>query len=95
MAPVSRRERRLAREPRVAALFAKDSESALDVLELVEFAWHDCYSETTPPDEVVEDMLTYSQGDLSRLVRAARLGVDGRRDGVRTTRPEAPASVRG
>jgi hypothetical protein len=80
MAPIGRDARRRARAERMAALFGQDADSALDLLELVELAWHDCYGEVAPPDGVVEDMLTCSQGNLSRLVRAARLGVEDFRD---------------
>ncbi len=50
------------------------------LLELLEFAWHDCYSEITPPEEVVDDVLVLSQGDLSRLISSARLAVSDWRD---------------
>jgi hypothetical protein len=53
---------------------------ALDLLELTELAWHDCYGETTPSEDVIEDMLLLSQGNIERLIRAARLAVADRRD---------------
>ena len=78
---VGRSERRRLREPAVAAVFSPDSVSAaLDLLELVELAWHDCYGEITPPDEVVADMLLLSEGSVEKLIEAARLGVMDRRD---------------
>lgn len=55
-------------------------EAALDVLELMELAWHDCYGESTPPEQVIDDVLTVSQGDLPALASAALLGVTDRRD---------------
>ncbi|MFB6814750.1 hypothetical protein ACFCV8_09415 [Streptomyces sp. NPDC056347] len=50
------------------------------MLELVEFAWHDCYGDITPSENVVEDILTCSQGDLARMIRFARLAVEDWRD---------------
>jgi hypothetical protein len=78
---VGRAARRAQREARVGAVFGEDAAPvALDLLELVEFAWHDCYGEVTPGDEVVEDILTCSRGDLAWLIRYARLAVDDWRD---------------
>lgn len=55
---VSRAERRDDRRDRVVRVFGeKRSNRALDLLKLLEFAWHDCYAEITPPDEVIDDVL--------------------------------------
>lgn len=64
----------------MVALFGASAEAALDVLELTDFAWHDCYGEVSPPDGVVEDILLVSAGRLDGLARAARLAVDDARD---------------
>ena len=78
---VSRAERRATRRDRVVATFDEDrAEVVLDLLELTEFAWHDCYDEITPSEEIVDDLLVCSRGDLSGLVRAARLAVTDWRD---------------
>ena len=77
---VSRYERRLVRQSRVSAVFAEGSEAALDLLELVDLAWHDCYDDITPPDDVVDDMLLLSDGSLAGLIRAAHLAVSDWRD---------------
>jgi len=78
---ISRKERRKEREARIVAVFGKDQAPlALDLLELVELAWHDCYGEVTPPSEVIEDMLTLSDGNLEGLIQAARLAVTDHRD---------------
>ena len=78
---VSRAERRKERRPRVATVFGEDRASlALDLLELIELAWHDCYGEVTPPEEVVDDMLLLSEGNIERLIQVARLGVTDWRD---------------
>jgi hypothetical protein len=78
---VSREERRNERRPRVVALFPSgEVTAALDLLELAELAWHDCYGEITPPDEVIGDILVVSEGDLAKLVAAARLAVRDWRD---------------
>ena len=78
---VSRAERRRDRRPRVLEVFGSEQvETALDLLELTEFAWHDCYHDITPPDEVIDDILVLSQGDISELIGAARLAVTDWRD---------------
>jgi hypothetical protein len=65
----------------VAALFGEQgAEAALDLLELTELAWHDCYGEITPSEGVIDDILTCSRGDLGELARAARLAVEDWRD---------------
>jgi hypothetical protein len=43
----------------------------LELLELTDFAWHDCYGEVTPPEHVVDDLFVVAQGTLAGLVRAA------------------------
>ncbi len=71
------------RKPRIIATFGDDSETLSDVarvLELMEMAWHDCYAEATPSEEVVDDVLLCSGGTLGELIRAAHLAVIDRRD---------------
>jgi hypothetical protein len=51
-----------------------------DLLELTEYAWHDCYEEITPADEVIINILTCSRGNLATMIRAARLAVTDSRD---------------
>jgi hypothetical protein len=78
---VSRAQRREERTHRVKAVFAKDVvPSALDLLELTELAWHDCYGEITPSEDMIEDMLLLSGGTIPGLIQAARLGVMDWRD---------------
>jgi hypothetical protein len=50
----------------------------LDVLELTEFAWHDCYCEVSPPDDVIDDLFVVARGIVTDFVRAAgqQLAVD-------------------
>ena len=50
------------------------------VLELMEMAWHDCYAEITPPEDVVDNVLLCSEGTLRGLIEAAHLAVIDRRD---------------
>lgn len=76
----SRAHRRELRRPAVQALFGTDADAALDVLELTEFAWHDCYGVVSPPNDVVSDILKVSEGRLNLLSRAARLAVEDYRD---------------
>ncbi len=76
----SGQRRREAREATVKQAFGADWSAALDVLELTELAWHDCYGEISPPEDVIGDLLTCAAGDLATLVRGARLAVTDRRD---------------
>jgi hypothetical protein len=78
---VSRAERRRDREPRVVAVFGPDHATrVLDLLELVELAWHDCYGEITPSEQQVDDLLLQSEGSIEKLIGAARLAVTDWRD---------------
>jgi hypothetical protein len=56
------------------------ADAALDLLELFEYAWHDCYGDITPPDEVIDDVLLLSRGDVTRLIGAVHLAVSDWRD---------------
>ena len=79
--PIGRRERRAARRSAFVDVFGEDRAGvALDLLDVVELAWHDCYGEVTPSDEVIEDMLVCSHGRLDDLVRAAHLALTDWRD---------------
>jgi hypothetical protein len=65
----------------VVAVFGEDlASAALDLLELTELAWHDCYGEITPPETVIDDILLLSEGRLGPLIEAARLAVMDWRD---------------
>ena len=61
-------------------MFASQADAALDVLELTDLAWHGCYDEISPPDQVVDDILAVSRGRLDLLAQAARLSVEDCRD---------------
>jgi hypothetical protein len=80
---VGRAERFEQRKPRVVALFGNDEETVRTVaavFELMEMAWHDCYGEVSPPEEVVDDILACSGGTLRGLITAAHLAVVDSRD---------------
>lgn len=77
---ISRADRRAGREQRARDAFGTEADAALDLLELVEFAWHDCFGDVTPPDDVVDDLFVVAHGNLAALVRAARLAVQDYRD---------------
>ncbi len=63
------------------AVFGEDMASTvLDLLELTELAWHDCYGAVTPPEDVIDDLLLLSEGSLGQLIEAARLAVIDWRD---------------
>jgi len=76
----SRADRRRDRAARAQAEFGRDAEAVLDVLELTEFAWHDCFGEIAPPEAVIDDVFTVAGGSLPQFVRAARLAVEDFRD---------------
>ena len=78
--PIGMAERRAERRTKVAVLFADRTDRALDLIELMEMAWHDAYGEVTPPEQVVDDVLLLSEGNLRFLIRWARLAVTDRRD---------------
>lgn len=78
---VGRNQRRIEREPRVAEHFAEPVvDVALDLLEVLEIAWHDCYGDVTPPEDIIDDVLLLSEGDLAGLVRSSRLALVDWRD---------------
>jgi len=80
---VGRAERFEKRKPRVIEVFGDDEatlHAVSQVLELMEMAWHDCYGEITPPDEVVDNLLLCSGGTLDGLIHAAHLAVIDARD---------------
>jgi len=78
--PQGRAERRSQRRTKVAVLFADRTDRALDLLELVEMAWHDVYQESTPPEDLIDDILLLSEGNLRLLIRWARLAITDWRD---------------
>ena len=80
---VGRAERFEERKPRVIAIFGDDDKTiraVAHVFELVEMAWHDCYAEITPSEDVVDDVLLCSGGTIGGLITAAHLAVIDRRD---------------
>lgn len=56
------------------------TEPALDLLELLEFAWHDCYGEISPDDSVIDDILLVSDGTMEGLIRSVHRAVADWRD---------------
>jgi len=78
---ISRAERREGRRERVVATVGRDhADAALDLLELLELAWHDCYGDVSPSEDIVDDVLLVSRGRLDQLIHAARLAVTDWRD---------------
>jgi hypothetical protein len=78
---IGRAARRAERSPLVESVLGRSqAAAALDLLELTECAWHDCYGEITPPDEVILNILICSEGNLEVMVRAAKLAVLDCRD---------------
>jgi hypothetical protein len=78
---VGRAQRMAALSPRIDADFGTDlAQRVVEILTLAEFAWHDCYGEPSPPDEVVDDIFVAAEGDLQKLIQAALLAVVDYRD---------------
>jgi hypothetical protein len=77
---IGRRERRKERRAAFAEVFGDQTEVALDLVEVVELAWHDAYGAITPPPDVIDDLLVCSRGRLDELVRAAHLALTDWRD---------------
>lgn len=78
---IGRDARRAERASLVESVLGQSHASAgLDLLELTEYAWHDCYGDITPPDDVILDILICSRGDLATLIRAAKMAVRDWRD---------------
>jgi hypothetical protein len=80
---IGRAERLERLEPRLLATFGHNATTLRAVnaaLTLMEMAWHDCYGEVAPSDDVVDDVLRCSEGTLDGLVNAAHLAVIDRRD---------------
>lgn len=78
---IGRAERFDLLRPRVVELFGeKRSRSVFELLELVEMAYHDCFGEVSPPSQVIEDLLTCSDGDWEKLIHASNLAVIDFRD---------------
>ena len=76
----SKADRREARTLRAIKFFGQRADAALDALELLDLAWHDCYGEAAPSEQVMEDIWVVADGDLGRLVSAANLAVVDFRD---------------
>jgi hypothetical protein len=76
----SSEDRRQARSQRAIEVFNGQAAAVLDVLALLDFAWHDCYGESSPPEQVIEDIWAASNGDLAQFVSAAHLAVVDFRD---------------
>lgn len=73
-------DHRRARSQRATEVFGRHADAALDALALLDFAWHDCYGEPSPSEQVVEDIWVVADGDLGRFISAAYLAVHDFRD---------------
>lgn len=77
---VGRAQRLAERQARFREVFGAKAKIALDLTEVLEYAWHDCYGELTPPDEVIEDILICSQGSVEEMIGVVRLAITDWRD---------------
>jgi hypothetical protein len=73
-------DRRRARSQRANTVFGKHADAALDALALLDFAWHGCYGEPSPPETIIEDIWEVSGGNLDQFVVAAHPAVIDFRD---------------
>jgi hypothetical protein len=73
-------DRRTTRSQRATEVFAGHADTALDALGLLDFAWHDCYGEQSPPEQVIEDIWDVANGDIAEFICAAYLAVIDFRD---------------
>ena len=76
----SKADRRIARSQRASEVFGQNAEAAFDALALLDYAWHDCYGESSPSEQVMDDIWEVSEGDLALLVAAVHLAVVDFRD---------------
>jgi len=78
---IGREERRIDRQARVRQHFAETQiDPALDLLEILEIAWHDCYGDVTPSEDIVDDVLILSAGELAGLIQSVHLAITDWRD---------------
>jgi hypothetical protein len=80
---IGRDERFQERKPRVTAVFGDDEQTlraVFEVFALMEMAWHDCYGEITPSEDIVDNVLLCSGGTLVGLISAVHLAVTDSRD---------------
>lgn len=69
------------RRERIVATFGEAQlATVVELLTLLELAWHDCYGELTPSEDLLDDIFLLSEGDVTGLIRAARLAVGDWRD---------------
>lgn len=73
----ARRQEQLAR---VQAQFPRQVGTVVQVLDLLDLAWHDCYGVVSPPDSVIDDLFATAGDDLVGLIDAAHLAVIDWRD---------------
>lgn len=76
-----------------AAVPRRQVEAALDLLHLMDMAWHDCYGpqELEVPPAVLDDVLLLAEGDLALCIRVALDAVRDFRD-VRVAADEKRAT---
>lgn len=73
-------DRERARSQRATDVFGKHADAALDALALLDFAWHDCYAEPSPPETIMQDIWEVSGSNLAHFIVAAHLAVIDFRD---------------
>ncbi|HEY8717001.1 hypothetical protein [Pengzhenrongella sp.] len=77
---IGRQAHRLQQLPRVQAEFPNHVDTVVQILDLFDLAWHDCYGEVNPPESVIDDIFVTAGGDLALLIDATHLAVQDWRD---------------
>lgn len=77
---IGREARRQEQLARVEAQFPRHVSTVVQVLDLLELAWHDCYGEVCPPEAVIDDIFLTAGDDLRKLIDAVHCAVGDWRD---------------
>lgn len=72
--------RREGRSVLVRERFGRDEDVVLDLLAIVDSAWHDRYGDLAISDEVLADVLLVSSGDVRALISSLTLALQDWRD---------------
>ena len=77
---IGREARRDEQRGRVQEEFPGEVAVVMQVLDLLDLAWHDCFGEVAPPQQVIDDLFVAAEGDLRLLIDSAHLAISDWRD---------------
>ena len=72
--------RREERRPQVENTFGSQTDRVLDLLELGDLAWHDCFDDDEIPPNLIDDIILCSEGDVAWAIHYVRLAILDWRD---------------